>query len=262
MDEQPSNTPEKEATPAIKVSAGPFGVVAIMLFIFFGAEQIATLFLLQVYPRIRSWNSNQTNKWLQSFSVEFWMIAICYPMILFFLWRFFLKGKDSVRKLIGLVRPKIKNIGWVVVGLLLFYVVTSIVLAILVQLSPSLKANSALTQQLNVASVHGTREILAAILGLSIIDPITEEIVFRGFIFSSLKGRYSVIIASLITSVIFAVPHMLENSSSILYTVGIAIFCLSLILCYVRQKTGNLYAGMLIHSCVNAVSLIALINTH
>jgi membrane protease YdiL (CAAX protease family) len=35
-----------------------------------------------------------------------------------------------------------------------------------------------------------------------------------------------------------------------------------LILCWVRQKTGNIYTSMLIHSVVNAISLIALIKTH
>jgi membrane protease YdiL (CAAX protease family) len=253
---------EKQPHAALPFTSGPYGIVMLVLFVFFGAEQIGTLFLVQVYPRIRGFNTAATKHWLNSFSVEFWLIAICYPMVLLSLWWWFLRGKRDVQRLLGLVKPKLSNLGWIIIGLVLFYVVTGVAVALLEQFVPSLKANSQLTQQLNISSIHGPLEIVSAVVGLAILDPITEELVFRGFIFTSLKQRMPVVVAALTCSVIFAVPHILENSTSLLYVLGISIFCLSLILCMVRQKTGNIYAGMVIHSVVNATSIVALLHTH
>jgi membrane protease YdiL (CAAX protease family) len=229
---------------------------------FFGAEEIGTLILVELYPKLRNWSSSTTNRWLSSFAIEFWLIVICYPLILLAFWQWFFKAKPLVRRAVGLIKPKLSNVAWAALGLISFYILSALVIELAIQLAPSLKANSQLTQQLNITSVHGSVEIIAAVVGLSIIDPITEELVFRGVIFTSLKRRMPVFVAAIVTSVIFAIPHMLQNTDGILYTVGIGIFILSLILCWVRQKTGNIYTSMLIHSVVNAISLIALIKTH
>ena len=69
--------------------------------------------------------------------------------------------------------------------------------------------------------------------------------------------------AIIITSLIFASPHLLESGSGgLLWIAGIDTFVLSLVLCWVREKTGRLYAGMGIHALKNTVAFISLFLLH
>jgi membrane protease YdiL (CAAX protease family) len=97
---------------------------------------------------------------------------------------------------------------------------------------------------------------------LVVLPPIAEEILFRGFIYSSLRPKMNKIVAALITSILFALPHLFESSNGLLWVAGCDTFILSMVLVYVREKTDKLWASMLIHGLKNFVAFASLYLIH
>jgi len=77
--------------------------------------------------------------------------------------------------------------------------------------------------------------IMLSISGL-LIAPIVEELVFRWFLFSKLlKHRINVILAAIISSIIFSAGHLTLAGF-------LPIFALAMINCYIIEKKGFWYA--------------------
>jgi len=77
--------------------------------------------------------------------------------------------------------------------------------------------------------------IMLAVSGL-LVAPVVEELVFRWFLFSKLlRNRFNVILAAVISSIIFSAGHMTLAGF-------LPIFALAMINCYVIEKKGFWYA--------------------
>lgn len=94
--------------------------------------------------------------------------------------------------------------------------------------------------------------ILAIIAFGALIGPVTEEVLFRGFLQPALKEVMGGMKAILLTSFFFALVHF--N----LY-IFIQIFILGLLLGYLYEKTGTLVAPLSVHILHNSVSLCVLL---
>lgn len=82
-----------------------------------------------------------------------------------------------------------------------------------------------------------------------IIAPITEEIIFRGFVLNTFL-RWGKLIATIVTSVLFAAVHC--SWAAFPY-----IFVLSVYLCWLRFQTKNIYNSMIFHSFNNLFAIIS-----
>ncbi|MBI2773239.1 MAG: CPBP family intramembrane metalloprotease [Chloroflexi bacterium] len=82
------------------------------------------------------------------------------------------------------------------------------------------------------------------------IAPFAEEILFRGLIFGGLAQRMPVALAAAISALLWALAHGVG--------VLLPIFVLGLGLAWVYWRTRSLWAAMLTHALVNAVSLTLL----
>ena len=93
-------------------------------------------------------------------------------------------------------------------------------------------------------------EKLISFFCLAIITPIIEEIIFRGWLYDRLKvllpKKYSTFLAILIVSVLFGFIHGQWN-------VGVNVFTL-IIVCLLREITGTVYAGILVHILKNTIA--------
>ncbi len=85
----------------------------------------------------------------------------------------------------------------------------------------------------------------------AVLPAVCEEFLFRGYIFSAFKGRYRVINALILSSVLFGLYHM-----SILRFFGTAL--LGFLNCYAVYKTGSLLAGIVMHFMNNSIGVILL----
>jgi len=114
-------------------------------------------------------------------------------------------------------------------------------------------------QELGFDNISGTLNLTLTFISLVVLPPAVEELLFRGVLFGGLRTRMSFRATALITSVLFAVPHLLESGGGgLLWVAGIDTFILSLVLCYLREKTGNLWAGIILHTLKNAIAFAAL----
>jgi membrane protease YdiL (CAAX protease family) len=92
-----------------------------------------------------------------------------------------------------------------------------------------------------------------------VLPPIVEETVFRGFIFTGLRGKLKFVWAAVLTSLLFATAHLEFGSGKpLLWVAGLDTFTLSLALCYLREKTGSLWPGILLHALKNGVAFLSL----
>ena len=85
----------------------------------------------------------------------------------------------------------------------------------------------------------------------SIAAPIFEEILFRGFLLSSLTRYVPVWSAIIISGFIFAIAHLSLSEVLPLATLGI-------VLGFVYTRSRNLFAPMLLHSLLNSGTLLSL----
>lgn len=105
-------------------------------------------------------------------------------------------------------------------------------------------------QQLGFTQPSGVGMVLAFI-ALVVVVPLAEELLFRGFLFKGVRSGFSFITTSLVVSALFAAAHGQLN-------VGLDVFALSLVLCYLRENSGSLWPGILLHSFKNAIAFFML----
>ncbi len=77
------------------------------------------------------------------------------------------------------------------------------------------------------------------------IGPITEELLFRGFFYSTLRTRYGVFPAALLSSLFFAMAHPVGMEALIFH------FIRGLIFTWAYQKSGSIWGGIVAHSMNN-----------
>ena len=100
---------------------------------------------------------------------------------------------------------------------------------------------------------------LLAFFTLVVVAPIAEEVIFRGWLYGKIRSKLSkevghltaAIVASLLVSLAFGAIHMQWN-------VGVNVFAMSLVACALREITGTIYAGIMLHMLKNGVAFYLL----
>lgn len=82
---------------------------------------------------------------------------------------------------------------------------------------------------------------------LVFVVPLAEELLFRGFLFKVFRTRTTFVYTALLVSFLFGLVH--GNVG-----VGLDVFALSLILCYLRESTQSLWPGVFLHGLKNAIA--------
>ena len=138
---------------------------------------------------------------------------------------------------------------WTDIGLAPIGYIASILIAagltLLFKLFPWFDSGQA--QELGYTAYMQGWERGVAFIALVVIAPIAEELVFRGFLYGKLRIKIPKWLAILITSLIFGLIHLQWN-------VGLTVFAMSLVTCTMREITGTIYAGMLVHMINNGVA--------
>lgn len=110
-------------------------------------------------------------------------------------------------------------------------------------LIPETFKNCTLTLLPNSGTLLVTHIFIYLVLGF------TEEFIFRGIIFSTFSSKYSMLHATIATSLIFATAHMFSSFSplfKLLFFVNL--FLLSALFCYANSKFKNIYFSSVMHS--------------
>lgn len=216
---------------------------------------------VSIYPLMEGWSNAQTNAWLtNSVGAQFVYILLAETIAIASIWQF-LKLFRSNFAAIGLIKPRWSDIGYGLLAVPVYYVLYLITVGVVSYLVPGFKIDQ--TQQIGFENVHGALPLLLTFVSLVIIPPIAEEIMARGFLYSSLKKAMRIIPAALLTSLLFASAHLpMGGDAGPLYVAAVDTFILSLVLIYLREKTGGLAASMTLHAFKNGVAFMALFVFH
>ena len=149
-------------------------------------------------------------------------------------------------------KPNMGDLGRGLIGFGAFYGLLIIASVILSQIFPDLNKG---TQDVGFNNLHGSLSVAVAFIALVILPPLGEEPLVRGYLYSGLRSKMKFVPAMLITSILFGAAHLDGGTtSSLLWAAGINTFVLSLVLVYLREWTGALYAGILVHMLNNAIA--------
>lgn len=106
-----------------------------------------------------------------------------------------------------------------------------------------------------VDALYATAEPLwLLVFAMVVVAPLYEELIFRGLLWTEIRGQVAgkrgVWLASVVSSVLFAVIHLQYD------VYGMAtITLLALLFCYARVKSGTLWVPILIHMVNNAIAM-------
>ena len=157
-----------------------------------------------------------------------------------------LLGRSDIISMLGLQRwPRLSDLVRGIVGWLAYFGLTLTALYVVDQLVPGYNGDQ--SQDIGFENMSARWEDICAFIALVVIAPIVEEIIFRGYLYSNLRRHITFGWAAIITSALFGFVHQQWN-------VAIDVFILSVFACYLREKTGAIWGGVVIHMLKNAVA--------
>lgn len=220
-------------------------------------SQIVGGILISIYPGLKHWSSDQTNDWINnSVWAQFFYVLVAEGFTVGALYAFLKRYKLSFAS-IGLTKPRWSDPLKGLAMLVPYYIVYLVTVAVVQKLLPSVNVDQA--QQLGFNNVHGFGPLFVTFISLVILPPFVEELLVRGYLYTSLRARYSKLIATVVASIIFASGHLQFGSGApLLWIAAIDTFVLSLFLIYLREHTGRLYASMTLHALKNFIAFVAL----
>lgn len=167
------------------------------------------------------------------------------------------KAKSMNREELGLKDlPTWTDIGLAPAGFVAYLVLAAALVAIF-SIFPWFDPEQ--TQELGFSTFLAGSDRAIAFVILVAMAPIAEEIIFRGWLYTKLKGRLSketahivsVVMTAILVSLTFGIVHLQWN-------VGVNVFAMSLVMCALREFTGTIYAGILLHMLKNGVAFYLL----
>jgi len=106
-----------------------------------------------------------------------------------------------------------------------------------------------IAQSMGFFTFNNGSEALLVILGVVVIGPLVEELVFRGFFQQQLEQVYrNAIVAVLLSSLLFTFLHFNPWWSLQIYILG-------LVLGYLAWRTGSIWPPIVIHATVNGLAV-------
>jgi len=145
--------------------------------------------------------------------------------------------------------PSWFDIGLAPVGFVVYYIFSIVLVYVASQVIPALDMQQ--TQNVGFSNLTERYEVVLAFLTLVIIAPIAEELLFRGYLYGKLRKSVPMWLAILMTSTLFAIVHGQWN-------VAIDVFALSLVMFGLREITGSIWAGVILHTMKNALAFYLL----
>jgi uncharacterized protein len=243
-----------------QVPWNPWWGVLFVVIAYYASQIIASVLIL-AYALSKHWSHAQAANWLgNSVNAQFAYILAAEAFAIGGIYLFLRLYKADLAS-IGLKRPRwldpLYGLSAVPVYLILYILSVGLVSHFVSGFNINQQ------QQLGFNDVHGTVQLTLTFISLVVLPPLAEEIMIRGFLYSSLKKAMPTVGAVIVTSAIFASAHLPEGGAAgPLYIAALDTFVLSLVLIYLREKTGSLWASITLHAIKNGVAFMALFVLH
>ena len=151
---------------------------------------------------------------------------------------------------VGLQRlPRWMDILLAPAGAIIYLLLSALLITLLGMVFPQIDLQQA--QDIGFRNLADYSQYLLAFLTLVVVAPLAEEILFRGYLYGKLRKHAPLWLAILITSGLFGLAHGQWN-------VAIDTFALSVVMCSLREVTGSIWAGVLLHMLKNGLAFYLL----
>ena len=226
----------------------PAWVIFNVLLIFIISQTIAAV-LVQLLTRII--NPAATGSIDNYAAAEFFYVLLAEGLSIAIVFYILRRRKLGLTK-IGLGRrPTKHDLSRGLIGFGIFYGLLIVASLILSLIFPSINNGS---QNVGFNNLNTGLDTFLAFFALVFLPPLGEETLVRGYLYSGLRARMRFMPALLITSLMFGAAHLATGDAGALWGAGVNTFILSVVLVYLRESTGALYAGMLVHMLNNLIA--------
>ncbi len=231
---------------------GPARIVLGTFGIFILSQFVAALLLEIVYGIIRPGSVNILD---QSAAAQFFYILMAEALAIGFIVAVLRRRRLGLAAIGFGRRPAWRDLKWAALGFVSFYGLLIIATVILTLLIPGFDTNQA--QDVGFNFLSSPLDKIIALVALVILPPLGEETLMRGYLYSGLRSRLKFLPALLVTSLLFGAVHLSTGVSGALWAAGVSTFVLSVVLVTLREKTGALYAPIMVHSLNNLIAFFA-----
>lgn len=201
-------------------------------------------------------NSTSTGVIGPSVGVFFFQV-LCIEAITLALLFWFLKVRKAKLADIGLKKPVLRDVGYALIGFAGYFLLYISAVSVLTKLFPLLDTSQ--KQELGFSTNLAGSGLVLVFIGLVVLPPLVEEIVARGFLFSGLRKNMKFLPAAFVTSFLFGLAHYWGGKGgSAIWIASVDTFMLSMVLVYLRERTGSLWASIGLHSLKNFVAFFFL----
>ncbi len=181
------------------------------------------------------------------------LVTVAVPWLL---WR-----KEVRLKHFGLVRlPDWPDLLLGPIAVVPYFLLSALMLAGVKAIVPGFSVDQA--QSIGYSNLSDQGSMLLAFLMLVVIAPVVEEALFRGYLYGKLRKGLGLIASILLVSAAFAALHLpgANDSGAFQWQWNVAtdVFALSIVLCILRETTGSIWAGILLHMTKNAIAFYVL----
>lgn len=185
---------------------------------------------------------------------------LCFGVIVSVPWM--VRRFRTTRQDIGLTRlPSWTDLGLAPAGFVIYLLASGLVTYVVAQLVTGFNASEA--QNVGFQDLSRQYEYVLAFITLVIIAPVAEEAIFRGYLYGKLRKSVPIWAAIGVTSLLFGLLHMKWDGGLLAgANVGLDVFVLSIVMCSLREMTGSIWAGIILHMLKNGLAFYLLfINT-
>lgn len=155
---------------------------------------------------------------------------------------------------LGMVKPswRIFHLLWQIPAIMTAALFTQfIILQLLSGVETS--GNNGTLKELANASPSSVLVVLA-LLSTGILTPLWEEVFFRGYVWSWLRSRFSVVLAVIFNAALFAVFHGFIVLAPYYFVLGCG-------LAWLRHFHGNIWVPIIFHAILNSAVSLAILST-
>ena len=181
--------------------------------------------------------------------------ALCLLLVVAVPWKL-LKMKTNREELGLMGLPTWTDIGLAPVGFAAYFAAAIAVMAVVGALLPGI--NWEQTQEIGFENLFLVSDRIWAFIALVVVAPVAEEVVFRGWLYGKVRAKVSAWVGVLAVSVLFGLMHLGFDVEALQWNVAINIFCMSIVLCVLREITGTIWSGIVLHMLKNGVAFYVL----
>lgn len=172
-------------------------------------------------------------------------------------WKLF--GQKLIWKDVGLAQslPRWRDIGLAPIAFILSLVATGIAMYVASLVIPGVDLDT--KQQVGFENLSQRYEMLLAFFTLVVLAPLCEEFLFRGHLYGRIRNHMGAAWTIALTSLVFGAMHVYAGPGMPLqWNVMIGTVVLALFIGSLREYTGSIWAGILVHMLKNGIAFFVL----